>query len=420
MNAMEKRVIDWIDARQDALNALLCELIGFDSQNLAGDGREQALAEHMAALYREMGLETELFCPDSVPGLVDHPLYWPGHNTHRRPNATGVWRGQPGRGRVMLAAHTDTMPVGDAGAWTKPPFGGVIEDGRIYGLGSGDDKASLAAAAFAVQALQAAGIKPSKDVVLGAYCDEEFGGGNGALGLVMRQPCDDVLNLDGSGYEMWATSLGGGVFRVELTLDHVTDDCAAIYRALQRTMDALEAFGQRRREELAANAWYAGTQTQRSAYRVAAFGSCPNSHERAFVDFVIYTIRTKAEIYGELQAILDGLKGEYDRLGIREARFTGTTRFFDYGESDTEGGAFPVMKACAEEASGGEVPVRGSCLTDLSAIMPIVGPRCFNFGIFRDFSLPGGAHQPDEYVECRQLRDLTCALALFLIRYCCA
>ena len=76
------------------------------------------------------------------------------------------------------------------------------------------------------------------------------------------------------------------------------------------------------------------------------------------------------------------------------------------------------MKQSAEEACGHAVPVCGSCLTDLSAIMAQNGPRCFNFGIFRDFSLPGGAHQPDEYVECAQLLDFTKALALFLLRYC--
>ena len=418
MDEREARVARWIDARRDELNALLIDLIGYDSQNLAGDGRERALAEHMADLYREAGLEAEVFCPDSVPGVTESPLYWPGHNTHRRPNATGIWKGPPGAARVMLAAHTDTMPVGDPDAWTKPPFGGVIEDGRVYGLGSGDDKAGLAAALFAVRALMAEGVTPTKEIVLGAYCDEEFGGGNGALGLVRRQPCDDVLNLYGSGYELWATALGGGVFRIELGLDRTTDDCSAIYRALQMTMDALEAFGQRRRDELAANPFYAGTQTQRSAYRVASFGSVPNSHERAFVDFVLYTTRPKARIEAELGEMLAALKPDFERLGVSDATLTATTRFFDYGESDTDSGAFPVMKACAEEACGRAVPVCGSCLTDLSVIMAQNGRRCFNFGIFRDFSLPGGAHQPDEYVECEQLLQFTRALALFLLRYC--
>ena len=418
MNAREKRVCDWIEREQEALFDELSAMIAIDSQNLDGDGREEALAKHMADRYRALGLEAGLFCPDSVPGLTDSPLYWPNHHTDRRPNAAGVWRGEPGRERVMLAAHTDTMPVGDLAAWTKPPFGAVREDGRIYGLGSGDDKAGLAAALFAVKALMADGFAPKKEVVLGAYCDEEFGGGNGALGLAMRYPSADFINLDGADYEMWTTALGGGVFRFDVKLGHTTDDCSAIYRALRAAMDELEAFGRRRRDELAANPWYAGTITQTSAYRVASFGSRPDAHESASCVFVIYTMSTKAQIEAELAAILEKLRPLYAELGVCEAKFTAASRFFDYGEAETASGAFPVMRDCAEEAAGRPVRVCGSCLTDLSVIMAANGPRGFNFGVFRDFSLPGGAHQPDEYVDCRQLLDLTRAIALFILRYC--
>ncbi len=45
------------------------------------------------------------------------------------------------------------------------------------------------------------------------------------------------------------------------------------------------------------------------------------------------------------------------------------------------------------------------------------GAPCYNFGILRDFSLPGGAHQPDEFVDCRELMNFTRALLLFLMRY---
>lgn len=415
---LEKSVMDWIDRHSDALNELLAGMVRIDSQNLAGDGREAELAGHLAELYRRAGLETEVFCPDDVEGLTSDPLYWPGHHTDHRPDVTGVWKGSEGKERVLLAAHTDTMPVGDKSLWKKPPFGAVIEDGKMYGLGAGDDKAGLAAALFAVQALKQAGIVPAKDIVLGAYCDEEYGGGNGALGLVSRQHFDDCVNLDGSNYEMWATALGGGVFRVSLKLGHVTDDCSSIYRALQLTMDKLEEFGARRRAELDANPFYKGTVTQASAYRVAEFGNVPDTHEQAFVDFVIYTQQSREQIHAELQAILDSLQDDYRKLDVSEAFFTPTTRFFDYGETDTQNGAFPVMKECAEEITGKPVTVCGSCLTDLSVILTRLGKRCFNFGIFREFSEPGGAHQPDEYVELNQLYAFTKTIALFLLRYC--
>lgn len=417
MKRVEQMALDTIDARKDELFALLSRLIQFDSQNLCGDGRERACAEYMASRYREIDLSTELYYPDAVPGVLQSPLYWRGHNTDKRPNASGVLRGKAGGRRVMLLAHTDTMPVGDESAWTMPPFGGVMRENRIYGLGAGDNKSGLAASYFALATLLSLGVEIKSEVVLSAYCDEEFGGGNGALAACLKYPCDDYVNLDGGNYELWATALGGGCYSVMLEVDRVTDDCFPVYRALALLMDELDAFGARRRAELAANPYYAGTQTQASAFRVARFGNLPEQHGAASVDFVFYTTRAKGVIDAELSGIMQRLAPRFAGMGVRVRGFTPTSRFFDYVECDTDSPAFRIMKACAEAASGEPVRVCGSCLTDLSVIMAARGNRAFNFGILRDFSLPGGAHQPDEFVECDQLVAYTKTLALFLLRY---
>jgi succinyl-diaminopimelate desuccinylase len=44
-----------------------------------------------------------------------------------------------------FAGHTDVVPVGDAAAWTKDPFGAEIHDGVLYGRGAADMKAAIAA-----------------------------------------------------------------------------------------------------------------------------------------------------------------------------------------------------------------------------------------------------------------------------------
>ena len=90
----------------------------------------------------------------------------------------------------MLAAHTDTMPAGDPSAWSRPPFEGVVENGRIYGLGACDDKFGIAGGWWALKVLDLLGIRLDRTVVLTAYCDEEFGGGNGALAACLKYPCD--------------------------------------------------------------------------------------------------------------------------------------------------------------------------------------------------------------------------------------
>lgn len=44
---------------------------------------------------------------------------------------------------LAFVTHLDVVPPGDG--WTREPFAATIEDGRLYGRGSGDAKASIAA-----------------------------------------------------------------------------------------------------------------------------------------------------------------------------------------------------------------------------------------------------------------------------------
>jgi succinyl-diaminopimelate desuccinylase len=51
---------------------------------------------------------------------------------------------------LMFAGHTDVVPVGDAQAWTHPPFGAEISDGFLYGRGAVDMKGGIACFVAAV------------------------------------------------------------------------------------------------------------------------------------------------------------------------------------------------------------------------------------------------------------------------------
>ncbi len=54
-----------------------------------------------------------------------------------------------GSPHLCFAGHTDVVPPGDLGSWTYPPFGGVVEDGVLYGRGAADMKGAIAAFAAA-------------------------------------------------------------------------------------------------------------------------------------------------------------------------------------------------------------------------------------------------------------------------------
>lgn len=105
-------------------------LIGFDTINPPGN--ERACAEYLAALLSAGGfsVKTSEFDTDrtslvaSFSGAGPDPLCFTG--------------------------HIDTVPLG-AVPWTKSPFDGEIEDGRLFGRGSSDMKSGVAC--FVIAAL---------------------------------------------------------------------------------------------------------------------------------------------------------------------------------------------------------------------------------------------------------------------------
>jgi acetylornithine deacetylase/succinyl-diaminopimelate desuccinylase-like protein len=147
LTAAERAVLDKID--EDHLVELTRSLLRAEGQNPPGD--EAATVAVLASAAAELGLD-----------VSEEPVQ-PG-----RTNLQVVLQGGGGPG-LLLLGHTDVVPVGDG--WTRDPFGGVIEDGRIYGRGASDMKGGLAASLSAMAALRGAGL--SGPVELAALIDEE-------------------------------------------------------------------------------------------------------------------------------------------------------------------------------------------------------------------------------------------------------
>lgn len=107
------------------------------------------------------------------------------------------WKGKRSDRPIMLMSHMDVVPAGPG--WSHEPFGGEISDGKVWGRGSGDTKASVMAFYQAVEELIGEGYVPEVDVYLCSGCTEEIGGDGApkiagwlkAHGIRLAMLCDE-------------------------------------------------------------------------------------------------------------------------------------------------------------------------------------------------------------------------------------
>ena len=71
---------------------------------------------------------------------------------------------------LALISHIDTVPAGEG--WTRPPFEATIEGDRLYGRGSGDAKASVAAMLCAARDCHASGLARGRLLVILGFGEE--------------------------------------------------------------------------------------------------------------------------------------------------------------------------------------------------------------------------------------------------------
>src|SRR5262249_36293528 len=103
---------------------------------------------------------------------------------HPRVNVIGVRAGQGPGPLIHMNGHFDVVPAG--AGWTVDPFAGVVRDGKLFGRGTSDMKAGLAAAMYAAEALRRAGVAVPGAIEISGTVDEESGGFAGVAWLARR------------------------------------------------------------------------------------------------------------------------------------------------------------------------------------------------------------------------------------------
>lgn len=130
-------------------------------------GQEEEKADFIAMQMERIGLEIiEIPLVDSVS--------W------RRRNVLGVLKGKGGGTTLMVCAHIDTH-------WPREdqlyPHDGVIKDGKIFGVGTGDSHGNMAAFFGAIDAIIKSNVELKGDLIFAATAGE-LGYKSGAKALV--------------------------------------------------------------------------------------------------------------------------------------------------------------------------------------------------------------------------------------------
>ena len=194
----------WIDAHFDEEVRFLQELIRVPTDTPPGNNAPHA--ERTAHLLQDFGFQAE-----------KHAVPEAEVKAQGLQSITNlIVRRRYGEGRtIALNAHGDVVPPGEG--WTHDPYGGEIEDGRIYGRAAAVSKSDFASFTFAVRALESLQAKLNGGVELHFTYDEEMGGelGPGWL-LKNRLTRPDLMIAAGFSYEV--VTAHNGCLQMEVTV----------------------------------------------------------------------------------------------------------------------------------------------------------------------------------------------------------
>ena len=190
---------------------LLQQLIRFDTTNPPGN--EEGSVEFVRGLLAEAGIDTEVYA--KVPG---------------RPNLVARLEGGD-KAPLLLQGHVDVVTTSGQD-WARPPFGGELVDGYVWGRGAVDMKGPVAMLVSAFLRAKREGTALPGDVILAVLADEEAGGDVGArflaeehahlfegvryalsefggFSLGRDQDCGLRLDFLLGGFFLWACGAGG-------------------------------------------------------------------------------------------------------------------------------------------------------------------------------------------------------------------
>ena len=195
---------NWIDSHFNEQVEFLQQLIQVPTDTPPGNNAPHA--ERAADLLDAMGLQTER-----------HPVPAELVKAAGLQTITNlIVRRNYGEGpTIALNAHGDVVPPGEG--WIHKPYGGEIDNGKIYGRAAAVSKCDFSTYAFAVRALESLGVKLNGNVELLFTYDEEFGGEVGPAWLLQNKLIQPDLMI-AAGFSYQVITAHNGCLQMEVTV----------------------------------------------------------------------------------------------------------------------------------------------------------------------------------------------------------
>ena len=360
---------------------LLRELVAIDSVNPAlvagasGAG-EREIAAFVAGWARHAGLEVEVL--EDTPG---------------RPSVVVRARGSGGGQTLMLCGHIDTVGV----AGMVAPHSPRIEGDRLYGRGSYDMKAGVAAALIACREAASLGLRG--DVVVAAVADEE----HASLGIVevLRSVRADVAVVtEPTECELVVAHKGFVWSRVEVrgraahgSRPHLGVDAIVKAGAILAALGSLDmGLGAHTHPLLGRGSVHAS--------RIAGGGELSSYPAGCTIELERRTLpgESVADVEAELAALLDRCRAADPALHATQTTLLARDPF----EIDPDHELVHVVRDAATDALGGPPPLGGASFWADAAYIAAAGIPTVMLG-------PGGegAHADVEWVSLSQT-DAVC------------
>ena len=177
-----QRIVDAVDDAFDHQLATTSDFVAIPSTR----GAEGPCQDMFGDLLRMRGYEVDDWHIE-LDALKDMRGYGPiEHDFSKARSVVGTYRPATTAGRsLILQGHCDVVPAGPLEMWETPPFSPVIRDGRMYGRGACDMKSGTIGALYALDAIKAAGFKPTARIHVQSVIEEESTG-VGALSTLQR------------------------------------------------------------------------------------------------------------------------------------------------------------------------------------------------------------------------------------------